>query len=63
MQMETQQLWAPETYEVFVSVANYKRMRLRELLKKYIFSLFLNIIHYRFRIGTDEQVHNSERED
>ena len=31
MQMENQQLWASETYEVFV--ANYKRMRLRELLK------------------------------
>ena len=24
MQMENQQLWAPETYKVFVSVANYK---------------------------------------
>lgn len=59
MQMENQQLWAPETYEVFVSVANYKR---RTFIKIYFLS-FLNNIHYRFRIGTDEQVHNSERED
>ena len=54
MQMENQQLWAPETYKVFVSlVANYKMY----------FLSFLNNIHSRFKIGTDEQVHNSERED